>query len=330
MTSNEPASVLFGMTTANVQATAANPSSARSAIPSPAVMPPAVELAADGIPSTALSAYQRAAAAEAVSDPRCGLSWPLLAGIGRVESDHGRSGGAVLFATGVSNPQIIGIALDGHGTALIHDTDHGRYDHDTVYDHAVGPMQFIPSTWALYGADGNGDHVADPFNVYDAAKAAAAYLCAAGGVLNTYAGQLTALHAYNDSDAYATLVLGTEAIYAKGTPYVVPTAPAGHPVVPPPVHIPPADPGQPLGLGSNPAGSSTPPVTSPPVSTTPTTAPATSSPAAPTSSAPGSPVTSTSAPASSSSAPMPSVTPSSSSTPVTSSSAPPPSPSPTP
>ena len=46
-------------------------------------------------------------------------------------------------------------------------------------------MQFIPSTWALYGADGNGDGVADPFNIFDAAAAAAHYLCRAGGNLQT-------------------------------------------------------------------------------------------------------------------------------------------------
>ena len=32
-------------------------------------------------------------------------------------------------------------------------------------------MQFIPSTWAGWGVDGNGDGIADPFNIYDAAAA---------------------------------------------------------------------------------------------------------------------------------------------------------------
>ena len=142
-------------------------------------------LAANGIPTVALNAYRVAAARLANADPGCGIDWALLAGIGREESDHGQFAGAVLHADGVSTPRIIGIPLNGHGTALIRDTDHGALDGDTVYDHAVGPMQFIPSTWALYGTDANGDGVADPFNINDAALTAARYLCAAGGDLRT-------------------------------------------------------------------------------------------------------------------------------------------------
>src|SRR5207244_8618938 len=112
-------------------------------------------------------------------------SWALLAAIGRVESDHGRFGGATLFSDGTSSLPVIGIRLNGNGTALILDTDHGRYDGDLVYDRAVGPMQFIPSTWARYQVDATGDHLADPFNIYDSALAAAEYLCAAGRNLLT-------------------------------------------------------------------------------------------------------------------------------------------------
>jgi len=137
---------------------------------------PASALAASGIPSTALIAYRNAAARVAQTMPGCGLGWPLLAAIGRVESDHGRFAGAVLHSDGLSTPPVIGIALDGHGTALIRDTDGGRLDGDTVYDRAVGPMQFIPSTWAGWGVDMNADGRADPFNIFDAAGAAADYL----------------------------------------------------------------------------------------------------------------------------------------------------------
>ncbi|MGH3330573.1 MAG: hypothetical protein ACRDPJ_04620, partial [Nocardioidaceae bacterium] len=49
-----------------------------------------------GIPAAAARAYRNAAAATAVTDPSCQLPWTLLAGIGRVESDHGRYGGSVL------------------------------------------------------------------------------------------------------------------------------------------------------------------------------------------------------------------------------------------
>src|SRR5437764_60980 len=81
--------------------------------------------------------------------------------------------GAVLHSDGLSTPRVIGIALNGNGTALIRDTDGGRLDGDTVYDRAVGPMQFIPSTWAGWSVDANGDGRADPFNIFDAAAAAA-------------------------------------------------------------------------------------------------------------------------------------------------------------
>ncbi|MDP9093578.1 MAG: lytic transglycosylase domain-containing protein, partial [Actinomycetota bacterium] len=208
-----------------------------SAVPSDRLAPvgtvvkgEASALAADGIPTTALLAYQQAANEEQLVNPGCGLSWPLLAGIGRVESDHARFGGATLYTDGVSLPKIIGIALNGHGTALILDTDHGVLDGDTVYDHAVGPMQFIPSTWAQYGVDGNHDGTIDPFNIYDAALTAARYLCAAGGNLTTLAGQTTAVLTYNHSDAYVALVLSVEAVYAQGVPGLTvpvlpPTAP---------------------------------------------------------------------------------------------------------
>lgn len=222
-------------------------------------------LAADGIPATALAAYERAAAHEQQVDRTCGLTWPLLAGIGRVESDHGRFGGAVLHTDGVASPTILGIPLDGHGTSRILDTDHGRLDGDRVFDHAVGPMQFIPSTWALYGIDGNSDGKADPNNIFDAAGTAAGYLCAAGGNLSTIGGQTQAVLTYNDSDAYLTLVLKLEGIYAKQVPgLVVPTLTAGTAPGHPRAGVPPANPGSPLGVGS------AHPVSSPVASPTPT------------------------------------------------------------
>jgi membrane-bound lytic murein transglycosylase B len=219
----------------------------------------ASSLASDGIPTTALEAYQRAARRESERDPSCGLSWPLLAAIGRVESDHGRFAGAVLHTDGRSTPRVIGIALTGQGTARITDTDGGRLDGDRTYDRAVGPMQFIPSTWAGYRADGNGDGIADPFNIFDAAAAAAHYLCAAGGDLTTLAGQLRAVHAYNDSDAYVALVLQLERVYARGVPgLTVPIVPSNP--SPPKQHptLPPVNPGPPLGAPSRPKKPSAP------------------------------------------------------------------------
>ena len=174
-------------------------------------------LAANGIPNVALNAYRVAAARMDRTAP-CGIDWSLLAGIGRVESNHGRFGGATLGSDGTSTPRIIGPALNGSQFAFIRDTDHGQWDGDTVTDRAVGPMQFIPATWRAYGADGDGNGVADPFNINDAALAAAHYLCVAGGNLSTDAGQRQAVMAYNHSDAYVNQVLGLAHAYAAGIP----------------------------------------------------------------------------------------------------------------
>jgi membrane-bound lytic murein transglycosylase B len=157
----------------------------------------------------ALDAYLRAAMDTSAEMPGCRIPWWLLAGIGRVESGHGTFSTSVLDAAGTTSPPIIGIPLNGgNSTAVITDTDGGALDGDPIHDRAVGPMQFIPSTWARYAADGNGDGVADPQNLYDAAHAAAVYLCTAGGDLSTSAGIDRAIFAYNHSQAYVAKVLG--------------------------------------------------------------------------------------------------------------------------
>ena len=237
---------------------------------------PASALAADGIPATALLAYTQAAARVRSLDPACGISWPILAAIGRVESDHGRFAGAVLHTDGLSAPRVIGPALDGVGTALIRDTDHGHLDGDRVYDHAVGPMQFIPSTWAIYGVDVSGHGVADPFNIFDAAAAAARYLCAAGGTLTTLDGQRRAILAYNHSDGYLRLVLALEGVYARGVLGVtVPVLPANPGPVSPPA-LPPVNPGPPPALAAVKPPHSTMPVTRSSSAAAPSSTPASS------------------------------------------------------
>ncbi len=163
----------------------------------------------------ALDAYLRAALEANADDPGCRVPWWLLAGIGRVESGHGTFAESTLDAAGTARPAIIGIALDGgNATAVITDTDGGVLDGDRRHDRAVGPMQFIPSTWTRYAADGNDDGIADPQNLYDAARAAAAYLCVAAAPLDAPANQSRAVHAYNHSQAYVDTVLGFAREYA--------------------------------------------------------------------------------------------------------------------
>jgi membrane-bound lytic murein transglycosylase B len=154
-----------------------------------------------GIPRTALAAYAGAASVLAEESPGCHLGWNTLAAIGHIDSDDGRHGGAVLGDNGYSSVPIVGPALDGGAFAGIHDSDGGKWDGDTVWDHAVGPFQFIPQTWRTWGADGNGDGQADPNQIADAALAAARYLCHAGD-LSSVEGWRRAVFSYNHLDSY--------------------------------------------------------------------------------------------------------------------------------
>jgi membrane-bound lytic murein transglycosylase B len=174
-------------------------------------------IAANGIPAAALRAYRTAEATMNIADPSCGLSWGLLAGIGRIESDHGRYGGAVLADNGISTPRILGLPLNGAGAvSAIADTDHGTLDGDKKWDRAVGPMQFIPSTWAMVGVDGDGDGQRNPHDIDDAALAAAAYLCVGDNDLTTPAGMHDAVLSYNHSEDYVATVLGVAHAYQSG------------------------------------------------------------------------------------------------------------------
>ncbi|MFH0248956.1 lytic murein transglycosylase [Streptomyces chitinivorans] len=170
--------------------------------------------AESGIPATVLAAYKRAERTLGEERPGCNLPWQLLAAIGKVESGQAR-GGAV-DAQGTTHKPILGPALNGVGFAHISDTDGGAYDGDTRYDRAVGPMQFIPSTWAGWGADGNGDGRKDPNNIYDAALAAGRYLCAGGRNLSDPADLERAILSYNQSREYLRTVLSWLDFYRKG------------------------------------------------------------------------------------------------------------------
>ena len=189
---------------------------------------PAVRLSSSAsaadIPDVALAAYQRAATVIDATDKSCHLPWQLLAAIGRVESNHGRFGGSVLDANGVASPAIVGVALTGGGgTTKVLDTDAGGLDGDPRFDRAVGPMQFIPSTWSYVGVDADGDGVRDPQDIDDSALASAVYLCAGPGDLATDAGQRHAVYRYNHSQSYVDLVLAIKTAYQRGDFWTVPT-----------------------------------------------------------------------------------------------------------
>ena len=169
-----------------------------------------------GIPGTVMNAYQHAADLMAQIQPTCQIPWNLLAGIGKVESGHARDGR--VDAAGTTTERIYGPVLDGHlpGNAVITDTDAGRLDGHPDYDRAVGPMQFLPGTWAIYGADGNADGIADPHNIYDAAFSAARLLCASGENLADIEQATGAILRYNNSMAYVRNVQAWAIGYAEG------------------------------------------------------------------------------------------------------------------
>uniref|UniRef100_UPI0018FE239D lytic transglycosylase domain-containing protein n=1 Tax=Streptomyces sp. NRRL S-244 TaxID=1463897 RepID=UPI0018FE239D len=185
---------------------------------------------AQGIPATVLAAYRLAEQKVGQSDPGCGLRWQLLAAIGKVESGQAR-GGRVDTAGTTLRP-ILGPVLDGNGFANIRDTDGGEYDGDAAYDRAVGPMQFIPSTWAAWGQDADGDGRRNPNNVYDAALAAGRYLCAGTRDLRVPADLDRAVLSYNQSAEYLRTVKSWFTYYLQGT-HEVPNAGGDQLPVPP-------------------------------------------------------------------------------------------------
>lgn len=183
----------------------------------PDVDPEALQAVAarTGIPRRALAAYAGTAMYMGEQQPGCNLDWALLAAIGYVESHHGTLGGAHIGDDGYTSSAIIGPRLDGtNDTREIRDTDGGELDGDGTYDRAVGPMQFIPSTWAGWGTDATDDGEASPHHIDDAVLSAARYLCASGDLSDSDSWWRAVL-SYNRSETYARHVLAYNNHYAQ-------------------------------------------------------------------------------------------------------------------
>jgi cell wall-associated NlpC family hydrolase len=133
------------------------------------------QAATTSIPAEYLALYEQAGIA-------FGLPWELLAGIGRVECDHGQSPLPSCTKEGVTNSAGAG-----------------------------GPMQFLASTWQTYGLDADGDGTADRWDPIDAIFSAANYLRASGAPSNIPA----AVYAYNHSEAYVAQVLAWAELYSQ-------------------------------------------------------------------------------------------------------------------
>ncbi len=168
-----------------------------------------------GFPAVVLDAYYRAALATNARHPSCQVSWNQLAGIGQVETHHGTYRGSSVGRDGSVTPHILGIVLDGSRSLAIGDTDGGALDGDTVWDRAVGPMQFIPGSWSIFGTDGNGDGVRDPHNLYDAASSAGEHLCRSHSGLQAPDSFRAALLGYNRSAEYGSHVMSYAAAYGQ-------------------------------------------------------------------------------------------------------------------
>jgi membrane-bound lytic murein transglycosylase B len=178
--------------------------------PPPIVMAPVGSMR---IPIMALNAYRNAERMMASAYPGCGVSWNLLAGIGRIESLH--ANGGATDASGTPIRPIYGPTLDGTlagNEVIVQSVQAGRL----TYARAMGPMQFLPGTWARYASDGDGDGKADVQNLFDSTLAAARYLCSGNLNLRDQSQVLAAILRYNNSVAYARNVLGWAAAYATG------------------------------------------------------------------------------------------------------------------
>lgn len=152
-------------------------------------------------------AATRAVAGAGARVPGCQARLALVAAVVEVEAAGGR--GLTVSPAGDTSPHVVGPALDGTtpGTAVVADTDGGRWDGDAAWDHAVGIAQFLPATWAASGLDGGGDGVADPNNAYDALATQVAKLCRDGAPLASPEDERQALYAYNPAGWYVDRVM---------------------------------------------------------------------------------------------------------------------------
>ncbi|TMQ86139.1 hypothetical protein ETD83_40415 [Actinomadura soli] len=146
---------------------------------------PAPGRSSAGIPASYLALYRQAGR-------KYGIGWHVLAGVGKVESNHGRGDGPGISA----GRNLAGVA---------------------------GPMQFMPGTWAAFGVDGNHDGRTDIYDPSDAIPAAARYLKHNGAPERVR----TALYQYNHSRDYVNKVLRQARAYAHHEPAELGTGNAG-------------------------------------------------------------------------------------------------------
>lgn len=177
---------------------------------------PPSALAVSEIPPYLLPHYEAA--------PACtGLPWQIVAAIGWVESRHGQ--GRVDPITGNTNPPIVGPALDGSdgNEALPATADSTAWTGDPVWQHAIGPMQFLAATFIAWGVTDSADATPDPNNAFDAIATAGRYLCDG----QTAVGDVgAAILRYNNSPTYQADVINKAIAYGMTTAGGSPGGPA--------------------------------------------------------------------------------------------------------
>ena len=141
------------------------------------------------IPELVFYAYRAAEMQLAIDSPECGLPWNLLAAIGRLNSGHADGGRTDVLGT-LTTPVV-------------------------TPDGLLGPMRLGPAAWERHSADGNADGTADPQNVFDAALAAGAQMCADGGNLREPDGEARAVAAFDRSPDYLANVRTWSREYSK-------------------------------------------------------------------------------------------------------------------
>ena len=192
----------------------------------PPAIAPVAEQSVEDVPDEATAAYQRAETVIGAARPKCHLEWPVLAAVGRVESDHGQVDGGTLGTGGKVSPARFGAPLNGkHGRQKVRDTDAGAMDGQRRWDRTMGPLNFLPSTWNVVGVDSDGDGRRDPQDIDDAALAAAVVLCGRGLDLATPANLATALKHFNRAGGYARAVIGIADDYATELEEIAETEP---------------------------------------------------------------------------------------------------------
>ena len=159
------------------------------------------------------AAYENAVTVANADGTNCGVRYAVLAALGSVESSLGKPTSRTVIRDydGRVEPPIYGVTLSGtDGNAEVPDSDAGFYDDDPDWDRAVGPMQFLPSTWYRIKVDANGDGTKDPQSIDDAALGSLLYLCLAirNAPIDEGDNLARALFSYNRSKAYVARVIG--------------------------------------------------------------------------------------------------------------------------